>query len=129
MPYFPGRRTARRKNNPLSQAVPKVLRTRLTIYGCLRPASPCAQRSGWFFARRCPPAAPPPTFPSGSFLFLHGVEGVLRVVLVHVLLVRLVQVLAQHHVAVFAHRLQACLLCDGRDVGRADLLRPVDVIL
>lgn len=53
----------------------------------------------------------------------------LRVVLVDVLLVGLVDVLAKHHVAVFAHCLQACLLRDGGYVGRADLFGPVDVVL
>lgn len=61
--------------------------------------------------------------------FLHRIEGVLRVVFVDVLLVSLVEVLAQHDIAVFADRLQACLLSDGGDVGRADLFGPVHVVL
>lgn len=53
----------------------------------------------------------------------------LSVVLVDVLLVSLVEVLAEYHVTVFAHRLQARLLRDGRDIRRADFLWPVHVVL
>lgn len=53
----------------------------------------------------------------------------LCVVLVDVFLVRFVDVLAQHYVSVLAHRLQPCLLGNGRDIRRADLLRPIDVVL
>ena len=52
-----------------------------------------------------------------------------RVVFVDVLLVSLVQVLAEHHITVFAHRLQARLLRDGGDVRRAYFVGPVYVVL